>query len=439
MPGTVGGVGSNGTVVSSGPEVATAAGAAASAPAAAPVVLASALFKADPDLAAVAHGDRTLGYGARGAGVKLVQQALKQLGQTIGTPDGALGRGTQAAIAGFQRGAGLTPSGVLDRETLHALDAKVAAATPVSTPPAPPPAVKLTSARFSADPHFAAIAAGSATLGAGAKGPDVQKLQLTLLGLGLDIPGGADSSFGNGTVAAVKSFQAQGGLPQSGKLDAATLGKLDAAASQKVAALRSAELAPRAKADKYHVVADLKHCRIYVLEKGTEKPVAAYLTSPGSSAFPTEGDHFTLQSATVMGAWTPPKSAWAANAQVVPPGLENPMGICKLSFGAYSEYFHGIPKAEEKALGTPASHGCCRMSGTNILDFHEKYAGPGTDVVLLRDPAQSDALAAKFAAAGVTDTPTAAGVEYTAAYLYGEMGRNEVLRKDGTIALGGRG
>ena len=79
------------------------------------------------------------------------------------------------------------------------------------------------------------------------------------------------------------------------------------------------------------------------------------------------------------------------------------------------------------------------MSGANVLEFHERYAGPGTKVTLVRDRAESERLAARFAAAGVADRPISAGREYTAAYLYGEMGFNERLGRDGRIAVGGRG
>lgn len=115
------------------------------------------------------------------------------------------------------------------------------------------------------------------------------------------------------------------------------------------------------------------------------------------------------------------------------------MGICKLGFGAYAQYFHGIPKHEERDLGRAASHGCLRMSGANVLEFHERYAGPGTKVTLVRDQAESDRLAAKVAATRIADRPITAGREYTAAYLYGEMGFNEKLGRDGRVTVGGRG
>ena len=88
------------------------------------------------------------------------------------------------------------------------------------------------------------------------------------------------------------------------------------------------------------------------------------------------------------------------------------MGICKLWFGKYAQYFHGIPRHEEPDLGRAASHGCLRMSGSNILEFHQLYAGPGSDVQLTRDANVSAEWAAGQKAAGVTERPIAAGREY---------------------------
>ncbi|HVY62835.1 MAG TPA: L,D-transpeptidase family protein [Planctomycetota bacterium] len=455
----IGGVGTS-TVNHLEPDAGTHAPAAPAANAtAAPVALGSPLLKGDAGLSAVASGKATIDIGAKSGSVKLLQIALGQTGASLGTPDGIFGRMTQSAVAAFQKQAGLPPTGSVDQKTLAALDRKVGGGAPASTTSTPAtgstgattgagavtapttqtsPPVTLAAKRFAADPHFAAIAAGKSTLAQGAKGPDVQKLQLSLLGLGYET-NGYEGTFGPGTAAALTKFQADQGLAQTGKLDAATLGKLDSAAAKKVSELKAIEPSPEDKVSKYHVVADLKRCRIYVLENGTDKPVAQYLTSPGRKEFPTLGTSFTIQSTQVMAAWHPPASDWAKDAKVVPGGIENPMGMCKLSFGAYGEYFHGIPKSEEPELGTAASHGCCRMSGANVLDFHEKYAGAGTKVQLIRDDATSAKLAAAFDQAGVATKPITAGREYSAAYLYGEMGTNEVLQKDGKIKVGGRG
>lgn len=105
----------------------SAIGAASSTQAAAS--LSTPAFKNDATLNAVARGEQTLEKGARGDAVKAVQLAFRRLGADLGRwgADGIYGTGTQNLVATFQRQNGLTPSGNVDRDTLVALDGKLAA------------------------------------------------------------------------------------------------------------------------------------------------------------------------------------------------------------------------------------------------------------------------------------------------------------------------
>ena len=68
------------------------------------------------------------------------------------------------------------------------------------------------------------------TLQTGSKGDAVKVLQQNLLALGYTLPKyGADGSFGNETLAAVKAFQADHGLIQTGIVDEDTQAAIDAA------------------------------------------------------------------------------------------------------------------------------------------------------------------------------------------------------------------
>ena len=88
--------------------------------------LRSTLVRDDPVLAAVLRGERELALGERGDHVRALQDALAVLGhRPAGGADGAFGRGTEAALAAFQRANGLAASGRLDRETLLAIDRKL--------------------------------------------------------------------------------------------------------------------------------------------------------------------------------------------------------------------------------------------------------------------------------------------------------------------------
>ena len=257
------------------------------------------------------------------------------------------------------------------------------------------------------------------------KSTSVQNVQAALYSLGFIKPrAGIDGSFGPGTEKAVKAFQASANLKQTGVIDGNTLEAIDKAAVTQIATLKGQALPDGSKKGTFRIVADISDpttTRLYVLGKNDEV-AARYLTSPGRAEFPTQGDHFKVQDVLPRQPWNPPNSAWAAQAKPIPGGIDNPMGILKLSMGQYSQYIHGIPVGEEKELGHAASHGCLRMSGSNILEVGEKFAEAGTDITISRDKNLSARLKASYESAGVKDRPTDAGREYMFGYVSGELG-----------------
>ncbi|RME71306.1 MAG: hypothetical protein D6776_10440 [Planctomycetota bacterium] len=86
--------------------------------------LESALIGRSRALAPVVRGERVLGPGSRGAGLRRVQQGLRALGLL---PDGAHANGrwsesVREALVAFQQRQGLEPTGVIDAATVRALD-----------------------------------------------------------------------------------------------------------------------------------------------------------------------------------------------------------------------------------------------------------------------------------------------------------------------------
>jgi lipoprotein-anchoring transpeptidase ErfK/SrfK len=291
-----------------------------------------------------------------------------------------------------------------------------------------PASTALGTKAFKNNPSLVAIAEGvtpAMTRGI-PKNDAVGVVQTLLYSLGL-LPTTADvdRAFGPKTEAALKSFQgACPGLPVTGKLDAATVKALDAAANEAIETHKSAAVSQGSKRAQFDIVVDIassSKARIYVLDSAGE-PVARYLTSPGTTQYPTVGNSFRISEVFPRRPWNPPASAWAANAKPVAPGIHNPMGILKLSLGAYSEYIHGVPAHEEPELGHAASHGCLRMSGANILEFHEKYCEAGSKVSINRNMARSEALEEKIVAAGLSDRPIDAGRVLMFGYVSGELG-----------------
>jgi peptidoglycan hydrolase-like protein with peptidoglycan-binding domain len=94
-----------------------------------------ALTLKDPALqnALSAAGALPLSRGQNGDRAVAVQYALARLGVNVGTVDGKFGPGTERAVKAFQASAGLAATGIVDANTVKALDARLAA-TDLRTP-----------------------------------------------------------------------------------------------------------------------------------------------------------------------------------------------------------------------------------------------------------------------------------------------------------------
>jgi len=88
-------------------------------------VLVSGEFADDALLIAIAEGQATLGEHAKGESVVALQKALTALGIAL-RPDGSFGPKTREALQSWQNSAGISESGVVDSETILALDKTLA-------------------------------------------------------------------------------------------------------------------------------------------------------------------------------------------------------------------------------------------------------------------------------------------------------------------------
>ena len=147
-------------------------------------------------------------YGAVSASAKAVQQLLIDAGVSLrGGADGEFGRVSEAALKQFQKSAGLEASGVADEATLMALTA---------------PLNNGEESAVAVPAEFSQLVG----LRPGALGESVAALQRRLLDLGVSVRGGADGIFGPATSTAVKAFQTDRGLEESGIVDDATAAAL---------------------------------------------------------------------------------------------------------------------------------------------------------------------------------------------------------------------
>ena len=163
----------------------------------------------DPNAPAYGLPERTLRYGDKGLDVKFTMQRLYDLGFYNKKADEQFGAGMLAAVKAFQRKNSLVADGVLGPKSLEVLFSESVLDKDDATPVAPEQT-------------------GPRTLKKGDKGEAVKEVQALLKSLGY-YTGKLDGHFGNGTLKAVKLFQARNALTVDGKVGPRTLEKLEAA------------------------------------------------------------------------------------------------------------------------------------------------------------------------------------------------------------------
>ncbi len=146
--------------------------------------------------------------GDRGESVVAVQQAVISSGTNVrGGADGVFGGATERAIATFQTGRGLAPTGRIDVRTAIALGI-----APQS------PAVTTTTGSTT----VGSTTVGSAFPRRGQTNESVTVLQRALIAAGVTVRGGADGVFGLATETALKVYQRGVRRPATGSLDEIT-------------------------------------------------------------------------------------------------------------------------------------------------------------------------------------------------------------------------
>ena len=147
--------------------------------------------------------------GTSGSRVVLLQNALIQLGYSVGKVDGKYGNNTKTAVVSFQRAQHLTADGIAGKKTMQKMES-LKSGTSSAAPAAPviietvPAAESVSTSSLRAD-----------TLALGMKGSEVSELQTQLKTLGY-YTGSIDGDFGSGTLNAVTAFQRASGLTADG-------------------------------------------------------------------------------------------------------------------------------------------------------------------------------------------------------------------------------
>jgi lipoprotein-anchoring transpeptidase ErfK/SrfK len=124
-------------------------------------------------------------------------------------------------------------------------------------------------------------------------------------------------------------------------------------------------------ADKYprFITIDRPGFRLRYFER--LKLAKTYVVGVGASGFETPTGLYHVQNKAVNPTWHVPKKPWAGKlaGKVIPPGPDNP--IKARWMGIYDGAgIHGT--ADVASLGTPASHGCIRMSIPQVEELYDR-------------------------------------------------------------------
>lgn len=129
-----------------------------------------------------------------------------------------------------------------------------------------------------------------------------------------------------------------------------------------------------------NLYASLSH-RVIIVGVG-HNPIKRYDVAIGTKDHPTPQGLFAIRHIVWNPSWHPPNAAWAKGKDPAAPGdPNNPMKVVKLFFQEPDYYIHGTDKDE--SLGGAASHGCLRMSQSDVASLArlvmERGGAPKTD------------------------------------------------------------
>ena len=195
---------------------------------------------------------------------------------------------------------------------------------------------------------------GARSMRQGAVGEDVRQLQQLLTDKGF-YEGEINGYFDGITVAAVKAYRADRGLPDGAGVDMVMLRALVG-----------------------YIVIDRSDCTLTLYDENGA--VKTYGCAVGMAAYPTPLGSFQIISKIYHPAWSPPPSPWAEKLEPVPPGVGNPLGTRWMGLTAPYVGIHGT--YDDWSIGSWASHGCIRMHIPDVEELFELvYIGTPVDII----------------------------------------------------------
>ncbi len=197
---------------------------------------------------------------------------------------------------------------------------------------------------------------GEKVMTRGAVGRDVEGLQRRLTTLGFLEELDQTGLFDERTYQALNNCQKKYALAADGVVGPATM----------------ALLGP-------HIYVNLAEFSLVLEDPGAKS--RRFPIAHGLPDHPTPTGEFRVVEKVQDPTWIPPDSPWAREAEVTPPGADNPLGTRWLGLDSNLVGIHGTPFSG--SIGTRASHGCIRMRMKDVEALYE-LVNVNTPVTILK-------------------------------------------------------
>lgn len=118
--------------------------------------------------------------------------------------------------------------------------------------------------------------------------------------------------------------------------------------------------------------------KLYLYDDG--EIIRTYTVATGQPSYPTPTGTYEITEKRYLPTWVnPAPDGWGASMPAsIPPGPGNPLGLRALNWSAPAIRFHGT--SATYSLGYNASHGCVRMSNTDVIELYD-LVDVGTPIV----------------------------------------------------------
>ena len=128
---------------------------------------------------------------------------------------------------------------------------------------------------------------------------------------------------------------------------------------------------PEVTSDSFDQVILVRHNerKVYLYEGG--EIARSWTVAVGQPGYPTPTGVYSVTELRYMPTWiNPAPDTWGADMPAeIAPGPDNPLGLRAINWSAPAIRFHGTENID--SLGTAASHGCVRMSNSDVIEFYD--------------------------------------------------------------------